>query len=182
MPPGSPCWHGGCAGPIRRSRRRWRRPFPSCAAAPRKLNLSSSISQGYSRLPGEVALRLLGCAVAETGDEGPVELAKLEALKDALDAALRRQQPLPPHLGRGGCDALAGPDYRGAGAAAARQCLNHAPSRARQAAANGLEYVGIRGLSMGAGRPYIVLVNDAKPPNFSGQIKHSTGPRHERGG
>ena len=42
---------------------------------------------GYARLPAEVALRLIGRAVAAAGDEGPVELAKLEALKDALDAA-----------------------------------------------------------------------------------------------
>jgi len=42
---------------------------------------------GYAGLPAEVALRLLGRAVAQAGDEGPVELAKLEALKAALDAA-----------------------------------------------------------------------------------------------
>ncbi len=42
---------------------------------------------GYARLPAEVALRLIGRAVASAGDEGPVELAKLEALKEALDAA-----------------------------------------------------------------------------------------------
>jgi len=42
---------------------------------------------GYTRLPAEVALRLVGRAVARAGDEGPVELAKLEALKEALDAA-----------------------------------------------------------------------------------------------
>jgi tRNA(Ile)-lysidine synthase len=42
---------------------------------------------GYAGLPAEVALRLLGRAVARAGDEGPVELAKLEALKTALDAA-----------------------------------------------------------------------------------------------
>ena len=42
---------------------------------------------GYTRLPAEIALRLLGRAVASAGDEGPVELAKLEALKEALDAA-----------------------------------------------------------------------------------------------
>jgi tRNA(Ile)-lysidine synthase len=35
-------------------------------------------------LPAEVALRLLGEAIAHTGDEGPVELAKLEALYEAL--------------------------------------------------------------------------------------------------
>ena len=42
---------------------------------------------GYARLPAEIALRLIGRAVARAGDEGPVELAKLEALKAALDAA-----------------------------------------------------------------------------------------------
>ena len=42
---------------------------------------------GYARLPAEIALRLIGRAVASAGDEGPVELAKLEALKAALDAA-----------------------------------------------------------------------------------------------
>jgi len=42
---------------------------------------------GYARLPAEIALRLLGRAVTKAGDEGPVELAKLEALKVALDAA-----------------------------------------------------------------------------------------------
>ncbi len=42
---------------------------------------------GYARLPAEIALRLLGRAIARLGDEGPVELGKLEALKEALDAA-----------------------------------------------------------------------------------------------
>jgi tRNA(Ile)-lysidine synthase len=46
----------------------------------------------YFDLPDEIALRLLGQAVAGTGNEGPVELAKLEALYDAL---LR-----PPETGR----------------------------------------------------------------------------------
>ena len=41
----------------------------------------------YARLPSEIALRLLGRAVAELGSEGPVELGKLEALKAALDGA-----------------------------------------------------------------------------------------------
>jgi tRNA(Ile)-lysidine synthase len=47
----------------------------------------------FADLPAEVALRLLGRAVAHAGDEGPVELAKLEALYDALRrsrAPLRR--------------------------------------------------------------------------------------------
>ena len=42
---------------------------------------------GYARLPAEIALRLIGRALTRVGDEGPVELAKLEALKAALDAA-----------------------------------------------------------------------------------------------
>jgi tRNA(Ile)-lysidine synthase len=41
----------------------------------------------FVQLPGEIALRLLGRAVAKAGDEGPVELGKLEALKSALDTA-----------------------------------------------------------------------------------------------
>ena len=44
-------------------------------------------ADGYARLPAEIRLRLLGRAVGATGDEGPVELAKLEALADALDSA-----------------------------------------------------------------------------------------------
>jgi tRNA(Ile)-lysidine synthase len=42
---------------------------------------------GFSRLPVEVALRLLHRAITRMGTEGPVELAKLEALQDALSAA-----------------------------------------------------------------------------------------------
>jgi tRNA(Ile)-lysidine synthase len=41
----------------------------------------------FADLPAEVALRLLGRAIAHTGNEGPVELAKLEALYDALRQA-----------------------------------------------------------------------------------------------
>jgi tRNA(Ile)-lysidine synthase len=41
----------------------------------------------YAELPAEVGLRLLGHALDRVGDEGPVELAKLEALKSALDGA-----------------------------------------------------------------------------------------------
>ena len=47
---------------------------------------------GYARLPAEIALRLIGRAVARAGDEGPVELAKLEALKAAFDAAQNADQ------------------------------------------------------------------------------------------
>lgn len=41
----------------------------------------------FAGLSGEVALRLLGRAIARLGDEGPVELGKLESLQAALEAA-----------------------------------------------------------------------------------------------
>ena len=44
----------------------------------------------FASLPAEVGLRLLGRAIAHTGDEGPVELAKLEALYDGLRQAHSR--------------------------------------------------------------------------------------------
>jgi tRNA(Ile)-lysidine synthase len=54
------------------------------AAAPRCLAFDAA---GLAALPAEIGLRLIGRAVAEIGDEGPIELAKLEALKTALDTA-----------------------------------------------------------------------------------------------
>jgi tRNA(Ile)-lysidine synthase len=44
----------------------------------------------FAQLPAEVGLRLLGEAIAHSGDEGPVELAKLEALYEALRQAPSR--------------------------------------------------------------------------------------------
>ncbi len=44
----------------------------------------------FAGLPAEIALRLLGRAVTNAGDEGPVELGKLETLKSALDDAQAR--------------------------------------------------------------------------------------------
>jgi tRNA(Ile)-lysidine synthase len=63
------------------------------------LNVKSSPGTvAYSRvqfgfMPEEIGLRLLGRAIASVGDEGPVELAKLEALKVALDTAKKTGQP-----------------------------------------------------------------------------------------
>jgi tRNA(Ile)-lysidine synthase len=48
-------------------------------------------ANGFAALPAEVALRLIGRAVGQVGDEGPVELAKLEALFDAICEAFRRR-------------------------------------------------------------------------------------------
>jgi tRNA(Ile)-lysidine synthase len=44
--------------------------------------------QDWHEMPAEIALRLLGRAVSAVGDEGPVELGKLESLSDALAEAL----------------------------------------------------------------------------------------------
>jgi tRNA(Ile)-lysidine synthase len=45
-------------------------------------------ADAFAALPAEIRLRLLGRLITWTGDEGPVELGKLEALSDALaDAA-----------------------------------------------------------------------------------------------
>jgi tRNA(Ile)-lysidine synthase len=79
-------------------------------------------AQRFAALPEEVALRLLGRAIERTGDEGPVELAKLEALA-ALVLAARPGQTLRRTLA-------------GAQITVARECLTieRAPAR-RQAAA-----------------------------------------------
>jgi tRNA(Ile)-lysidine synthase len=45
-------------------------------------------------LPAEVGLRLLGRAIAHTGNEGPVELGKLEALYEGLRQAPRLRRTL----------------------------------------------------------------------------------------
>jgi tRNA(Ile)-lysidine synthase len=44
----------------------------------------------FANLPAEVAMRLLGRAIAHTGNEGPVELAKLEALYETMRQATAR--------------------------------------------------------------------------------------------
>ncbi|HZP79358.1 MAG TPA: tRNA lysidine(34) synthetase TilS, partial [Pseudolabrys sp.] len=46
-------------------------------------------ARGFQRLPAEIALRVLARVVTRLGDEGPVELGKLEALKSALDGAAK---------------------------------------------------------------------------------------------
>ena len=45
-------------------------------------------SADWSEFPAEIALRLLGRAIGTIGTEGPVEFGKLEALSEALDAAV----------------------------------------------------------------------------------------------
>jgi tRNA(Ile)-lysidine synthase len=54
-------------------------------------------ARAFADLPPEIALRLLGRAIAWTGDEGPVELGKLEALYAAMcelqTSAIERPEP-----------------------------------------------------------------------------------------
>lgn len=45
-------------------------------------------AEAFADLPQEIALRFLGRMIEWTGNEGPVELGKLESLHDSLDAAL----------------------------------------------------------------------------------------------
>ena len=62
-------------------------------AAERPGTPAVTFGNGFAALPAEVQLRLLGRAIASVGDEGPVELGKLEALQTALaeaDTRLRR--------------------------------------------------------------------------------------------
>jgi tRNA(Ile)-lysidine synthase len=50
-------------------------------------------ASGLRDVPAEIALRLIGRAAGEVGDEGPVELGKLEALCESLADALDRSSP-----------------------------------------------------------------------------------------
>jgi tRNA(Ile)-lysidine synthase len=67
--------------------------------AARRLGLGADIrkvaldSADWSKIPAEIALRLLGRAIGTIGNEGPVEFGKLEALSDALGAALAGGTP-----------------------------------------------------------------------------------------
>ncbi len=56
-------------------------------------------AERFFGLPSEVALRLLGRAVVSVGNEGPVQLAKLEMLFEALRSAMT-QPPSPARLRR----------------------------------------------------------------------------------
>ena len=82
---------------------------------------------GFLRLPAEIALCLLGRAIARRGDEGPVELGKLEALKAALDAAAAAKNFAGARFRR----TLAGASVTLAGG---RVVVERAPARRRPAA------------------------------------------------
>ena len=55
----------------------------------------------FFELPEELALRLLGRAIDTVGDEGPVELGKLEAL--LCGSLFSGQRTASPHPGGGDC-------------------------------------------------------------------------------
>ncbi|MGH9485690.1 MAG: tRNA lysidine(34) synthetase TilS [Terriglobales bacterium] len=55
--------------------------------SPPVLGAAVFAAKGFALLPAELALRLIGRTLARAGDEGPVELAKLEALYAALRGA-----------------------------------------------------------------------------------------------
>jgi tRNA(Ile)-lysidine synthase len=59
------------------------------AAQPQKVVVDSA---DWCAFPDEIALRLLGRAIGAIGTEGPVEFGKLEALSEALSAALTGAQ------------------------------------------------------------------------------------------
>jgi tRNA(Ile)-lysidine synthase len=63
------------------------RAMAEVVAAPSGTHRRLFDAGGYFAQPDEIALRLLGRAILAVGDEGPVELAKLEALKAGLDSA-----------------------------------------------------------------------------------------------
>ncbi len=72
-------WRRACGAPKRPSNsrlppraRRWRR------GRGRQRGPIVFATARFADLPAEVALRLLGRAIAHAGDEGPVELGKLE--------------------------------------------------------------------------------------------------------
>lgn len=57
------------------------------AAKPGESGILAFDRSGFLALPGEIAQRVLGRAIDAAGDEGPVELGKLEVLCTALNAA-----------------------------------------------------------------------------------------------
>ena len=128
-PSGWRCWRAGCGGPMRRWRPWWTRRWPRLRRS-RGPTPARSRSRRFSlrRLPAEVALRLLGRAIARAGDEGPVELGKLEALHAAL-GRFARQRAVSTHPGGRGGHALRRPALR----SSARR---RADARRRAAASN----------------------------------------------
>jgi len=103
--------------------------WPACASVPR----AGVRAAGFFILPTEIGLRILGRAITRLGDEGPVELAKLEALKARSIVPKSGQLALSAQLGRRIGDARqrqnrsrAAPARGGARPNKAAGILNHA--------------------------------------------------------
>lgn len=64
------------------------RVFDELAGKPDRNGAMAFDRAAFRALSGEIAQRVVGRAIDAVGDEGPVELAKLEALKEALDTAI----------------------------------------------------------------------------------------------
>ena len=110
----------------------------------------------FGELPAEIALRFLGRAVASVGDEGPVELGKLEALKSALDAARNTGGGRFRRTLAGAVVTLKGHQLTVERAPPrASQALNQAPDPARRAVRKHARILRIRGLFLGASAAYI---------------------------
>jgi tRNA(Ile)-lysidine synthase len=95
-------------------------------------------AEQFARLPAEVALRLLGRAITHVGDEGPVELGKLETLFEAIGGAFerRRSQARPLRRTLAGALVTLTP--------AAELVIERAPARAGRRPKKGLNHSGIR--------------------------------------
>jgi tRNA(Ile)-lysidine synthase len=63
-------------------------------AKPQDRRIEFDAAEALNLLGEETSIRLLGHAITQTGDEGPVELGKLEALHSALLQALWAHEPL----------------------------------------------------------------------------------------
>ena len=94
MPTVSLCWRGGCGAPTKPSSWRSISPLRRCltrrGANPAPI---ATDAERFFRLPAEVALRLLGRAIVQVGEEGPVQLAKLEMLYETLREATLQAGP-----------------------------------------------------------------------------------------
>ena len=87
-PSGWRCWRAGCGGPMLALEAAVDEAVAELAPLPwPEAARSRSRPGGLRELPAEVALRLLGRAIACAGNEGPVELGKLEALHAGLAAS-----------------------------------------------------------------------------------------------
>lgn len=99
-------------------------------------------AKAFARLPGEIALRLLGRAVTDRASEGPVELGKLEALLAATLAATQKQQKAPFRRTLAGALVTVAAD---------KVSIETAPARKKPGAARRSSVLTKRGGRIGAG-------------------------------